>query len=463
MSEPERIEDPKETESAAPRPFTEELMEESKVPSGAIDAMVGLSAVLSIAAFAGLAYLVLAKMLPPGTLPEPNQGWRAALLVLVSAGIGFSTNWLAIKMLFRPRERKQWLVLWPQGLLPREQERFARALGKVAAQRLLSPEAVASGLADESLRGPLGRVFRDELRTLLEQPAVRSALTDYAEDVLRTKGPRLIQRLRPELRSALEGALEKHLTPERLLAITERAVMAFARNRPMRRSLARWIGEQTAREGVIQRIVGTLQEQFMRYREKYPVRGFIAEQFVIDWDQVRTSIVNILKSREASEELAEIMVDVAGSLVETLRQPKAARATATFRRQFIDNALDWFETEGVEWIAAQAADLADKDETWRLVDRVVEDFATRIPQSLFESVGDGSRLRPEVQEHLRVLQRRLVKATPIAGIVEKQVLAMEPRKIEALVDEIGRRELATIQVLGLVVGALAGAALIVLI
>ena len=54
-------------------------------------------------------------------------------------------------------------MVWPQGLLPREQARFAAAMARVVSERLLHPDAIANGLDDERLRARVGEALREEL------------------------------------------------------------------------------------------------------------------------------------------------------------------------------------------------------------------------------------------------------------------------------------------------------------
>ena len=110
-----------------------------------------------------------------------------------------------------------------------------------------------------------------------------------------------------------------------------------------------------------------------------------------------------------------------------------------------------------DW-ADRVAILAEEPATWELLGGAMDELGTRLPEALFEPDGD---LRPHVRGQLETLQERLLAAFPIADIVEGQVLAMDPEAIERLVDDVGRRELGWIQVLGLILGALAGIVLAV--
>ncbi len=60
------------------------------------------------------------------------------LIPLISAFIGWFTNWIAIKMLFHPREPQKILGITFQGIFPKRQEQFATKLGKLVSNELLS-------------------------------------------------------------------------------------------------------------------------------------------------------------------------------------------------------------------------------------------------------------------------------------------------------------------------------------
>ena len=62
---------------------------------------------------------------------------------LVGALIGYATNWLAVKMLFRPRQPWGAGVLTFQGVVPRRQEALADSISETVQDELISPEDVA--------------------------------------------------------------------------------------------------------------------------------------------------------------------------------------------------------------------------------------------------------------------------------------------------------------------------------
>ena len=60
------------------------------------------------------------------------------LIPLISAFIGWFTNWIAIKMLFHPREPKKILGVTFHGIFPKRQKTLATNLGKLISDEFLS-------------------------------------------------------------------------------------------------------------------------------------------------------------------------------------------------------------------------------------------------------------------------------------------------------------------------------------
>jgi len=60
------------------------------------------------------------------------------VIPVISAFIGWVTNWVAIKMLFHPKQPVNILGFTVQGIFPKRQDQFAAKLGKLVGEELLS-------------------------------------------------------------------------------------------------------------------------------------------------------------------------------------------------------------------------------------------------------------------------------------------------------------------------------------
>jgi uncharacterized membrane protein YheB (UPF0754 family) len=60
------------------------------------------------------------------------------LIPIISAFIGWFTNWIAIKMLFHPKNPVKFLGFTFHGIFPKRQQQFAEKLGRLVGEELLS-------------------------------------------------------------------------------------------------------------------------------------------------------------------------------------------------------------------------------------------------------------------------------------------------------------------------------------
>ena len=79
------------------------------------------------------------------------------LIAAPAAGavIGYFTNWLAIKMLFRPHSQKMFLGMrmpFSPGLIPKEKGRIASTVGQAVGNYILTDEILADSLSSESVK-----------------------------------------------------------------------------------------------------------------------------------------------------------------------------------------------------------------------------------------------------------------------------------------------------------------------
>ncbi|HSF46163.1 MAG TPA: DUF445 family protein [Chitinophagaceae bacterium] len=70
------------------------------------------------------------------------------LIPLISAFIGYFTNWIAIKMLFHPRVPYRFMGITIQGIFPKRQQQFGEKLGKLVSNEFLSFRDIEQKITD---------------------------------------------------------------------------------------------------------------------------------------------------------------------------------------------------------------------------------------------------------------------------------------------------------------------------
>lgn len=89
--------------------------------------------------------------------------------ILVGAVIGYITNWLAIKMLFRPHEEKRIFgikVPFTPGLIPKERKRIAKSVGEAIGAHLLTKETILNSLCSDKIKEALSGWIKGEVKKL---------------------------------------------------------------------------------------------------------------------------------------------------------------------------------------------------------------------------------------------------------------------------------------------------------
>ena len=112
-------------------------------------------------------------------------------VLTVSGLIGFGTNWLAITMLFQPREKR---AIIPQGLIPAQRERVIYRLSEAISRELINADIIKQKIKDSGVIGRYRDLALGVVRGVVEDPGFRADLKDlaqaYATEVLGSEAVR---------------------------------------------------------------------------------------------------------------------------------------------------------------------------------------------------------------------------------------------------------------------------------
>lgn len=87
---------------------------------------------------------------------------------LVTGLVGYCTNWLAIKMLFRPHKKSVFSLGW-QGVIPKNRSKLASEIGVLVGDKLLRQDDIQSAFFSENMQTKLEKAVESELKTFLEK------------------------------------------------------------------------------------------------------------------------------------------------------------------------------------------------------------------------------------------------------------------------------------------------------
>ena len=257
--------------------------------------------------------------------------------ILWGALIGYFTNALAIRMLFRPLTRKYLLgvpVPLTPGIIPRRRGELARSIGRMVARDLLSPEAVRARLQSETFRAALEAQFRHLRESLLRRPLAefaahaRSAL--HGTDGGEFSWPELVRHL---LQRVLVRLIGSRAFIYGVRSLVQRLVDDFA---------ARRLHELIGLEQLTALVTGSLLPALDRDEIRAQIAGLVK-----NWLQ-RQRAANVPLDRFLTPETMELLAGMfrrnLPALLEVLftwlRGPQVRRELEVYGRAILRDILD---------------------------------------------------------------------------------------------------------------------------
>ena len=153
--------------------------------------------------------------------------------------IGYFTNWLAIKMMFRPHKAKYIFgmqVPFTPGLIPKERGRLAEAVGSSISENLMNKEVLEKNLLSEDMLTKIGegydtfiakqKVNTESLRAFLSHFLSKEDLDKIQSDT----GHELASQIHSRLADSKLGTMLAHAAVEHAISKMENSLLGIAFN-----------------------------------------------------------------------------------------------------------------------------------------------------------------------------------------------------------------------------------------
>lgn len=162
-------------------------------------------------------------------MPPVPDLWTWITIPAIGGLIGWSTNWLAVKMIFRPVRPRRFLFFKVQGLVGRRQNDLAKAIGRVVGNHLVEHKDVVKSLNKLDFQGILANVLDKGLGPKIQElrglPLIGGFLTEERVRDIRNSIVDGIMKHKEAVLDEVERGLSKGLD---VPALVEKKVAAFA-------------------------------------------------------------------------------------------------------------------------------------------------------------------------------------------------------------------------------------------
>ena len=400
---------------------------------------------VSITTIAGGVALAVLRRTGVWTPPEALSTW--AIPILVSAAVGYLTNWIAITMLFEPYERtwRHWLPwvtlgVWRQGLVPKNKARIAAVLADQVATKLLRPEKLADDLC--SMVG-----------CVLEDKTIVSAVQDALQRQIQSHDKEIVDCLAPKIEEALVSEIDRLVTADNIETFWDEQI-------------APKLQSEETREEIAGIVIGALDKRAPRLAAK--VRPMVVAA-IRNWVEEKGGMFGSLLSPVA-EKLADAIVDkrtIERGLREWLNDPAAVPVLRDELLQFVGAVRAYLKSpETQAKVGVFATDIRAKFKSYVRTYLETHFAATvsgilRSEQLWQWAASLIPRFQPELENLIRTKGLPLIiERLDIEGRVKSAVDGMDMAEFHAMLNQVMAEHLGAIQVLGYLLGALAGLLLV---
>ncbi|WP_342750519.1 DUF445 domain-containing protein [Planomicrobium soli] len=372
-------------------------------------------------------------------MTELNIFVTILLMMTIGALIGGFTNYIAIKMLFRPYKALyigKWRLPFTPGLIPKRRDELSTQLGRTIVQHLLTPETFKKRFFNEEMTRKTERWIQKQLEVQVFQSP--RTINGWLEGVgqhgidarVERKLDELVDRQALALADYIEGKTVGELIPDKWKDETELKLVQGAKY-----AIDRGSDYFSSLEG--RATIKNFLDEFLASRGRIGnmLHSLIGESRPIV-DRIQPEIIKFLNSPRTFE----FAVTLAYGEWEKFQERKADELLGEFDFKPALHTVKQYVKETANVEGRLNATLA---ETWPTgVEWTRTNFTPLVTEFIF-------------QQGEEKLEETLLKID-IEGMVKTQVDSLPLERLEELVLGISQRELKMITALGFVLGGVIG-------
>lgn len=370
--------------------------------------------------------------------------WNHVFDILLSAAIGYITNYIAIEMLFKPYEKDglhPFSILscgyWKQGLVPKNKSKIGVELGKQVETKLLNPEQLANDLCDMVMK-----LLRDKNIIVKIKVTVQTLLKNHENKIM--------EFLVPRIEASLCETVSRFLTKDKLIEVWDKTVVPQLKNEDNRKLAARQITESLKRRSpeLIEVLKSELREIVLNYlSEKLPF-GLGAETIsnglvgIINWQDIEVRMCDKLDNESTVELIKAELLTLLNKVEEWANTDAGAAKVDAVVNNMKDKITTLIREFLQEKLPALAGSVLDSESLWQWIENELLPGAEPQIEAFIKTTG-----KTVIMEKLDISRR-------IAEAVDKQ----DVKEFHSMINSIAAQHLGAIQVLGYFLGAIVGAA-----
>ncbi|HGD0580097.1 DUF445 family protein [Clostridium perfringens] len=336
---------------------------------------------------------------------------------LIGAVIGYITNWLAIKMLFRPREAKYIFGMklpFTPGLIPKEKSRIANKVGETVGTHLLNSDSLSKALKDDKIKAKFNEVAKEKINQVINSNSTleESLKNTLGENYYALKGNMINNITKTILESIQEEEFKNKVKFYIVDSIKERLnknpekIIDFINSNKFREVIINTLEEEKTRDIIgkaLLKEVKTLGKEDLTIEEVIPenIKPYIEEYVKSQKDTLVDIIKNLLRDDEVSHKIKSAINDNIPSIVSMFLSGDVIYGKLV---SLVDKSLS--EEENKEYICDAALAFVHESMKKKVSD-VINNVGEEKLEVISDALGDKISKKLNTEENIDSIIRKL--------------------------------------------------------
>ncbi len=385
-----------------------------------------------------------------------NSAWIDWILkICLSGTVGIGTNYIAIKMLFRPLERTP---LGRQGLIPKRRDDIAEGIANAVSNQLLDTDSILSYLEENDLIRKVAEGILNFANGWIEDPVNRSNVISTVGRYVQNRGAEQAGQLFSRVADIIKNHASEKLSSDHVWSHLRLLIEKEIEKTKTLQLLTMVVTDLVEKNAsTIAHVVNEMLNDWINSK------GFLVKKamqlgkgvFRIDRSRIKDELLNKVRSPSFFQDVMDLIGENISSISSMGDDPAVRERFTEFFDEQKQRFDQWIKTEGVASAREKLISYLESESFWNWLERQLDATVRKLEDLV------GEKIRSEeFKKTARDFMLQHAHRIDVKEMVRKKVSEFELLQLEELITEVSGESLAGIELFGGILGMLAGLILI---
>ncbi len=381
-----------------------------------------------------------------------NNVWTNGVFIVLMAGIvGYYTNFLAIKMLFQPKQGK---VLGWEGLVPKNKPKIAKSLGASIQNRLLAPEIILNYIYEKNLIEIGTRKISAWIDETLTNETVRSTISTKIVSVIREKGPEALSSAFDISEDVLKKIAQNPDEIVKYWGIARERIIDYIKSEENREKIGFMLKKVMLEEmPKLSTALNAAIDGYLASKNTFgsSIGKSLKKLVSFNDEAIKDLLEKFVKDPETGEQFMGILDTLVLEIQTKLNAPETQNYIISQVGSWVNDLSSYARQNVLPAGIERLQEVLNDEKYWKKLDEYSFRAMEWVKDKSLEFASSA-----EGQEYLKTYIGKFVHQINVTQLVEEQVMKLDTDDLEKMILDNTGGNLVVIQILGGVLGLIAG-------